>query len=288
MEKIPTFLKKNFLQISTCLLILSGCSSAEEKYVDRSVNELYNEAMDALTDGKLEKAATTFEEVDRQHPYSEWAPKAQVMAAYSYYESQKYEKALATIQAYIQLYPAHADVAYAHYLEALCFYEQMSPIRRDQKNTELALNAFTEVLKRFPETSYAKDAKVKIDLLQDSLAAKEMMVARDYLDTKAYIAALNRFQKVVSDYQTTSQVPEALHRMAEIYLLLGMKEQAQKAAAVLGHNYPGSPWYADSYYLLTGKDMRSPEAKNDSWFGWFDFSKDEVRFEQKDPHKSRY
>ncbi|WP_085783402.1 outer membrane protein assembly factor BamD [Candidatus Nucleicultrix amoebiphila] len=269
-------------------VLIQGCSEKEEPYVERSVDDIYNTAMDYLEDKQFEKAAAEFGEVDRQHPYSPWAAKAQLMAAYAYYEKQKYDRALTEIETFIQLHPAHKDIAYAYYLQGLCYYEQISPIRRDQKITELALQAFEDVIKRFRNTKYAKDARLKIDLLHDSLAAKEMLVGRDYLSIRAYIAALGRFKTVVDKFQTTSHVPEALHRMVEVYLALGLNEEARKAGAVLGYNFPGSSWYADSYYLLEGKDY-SPADSKKKQKSFFEWGEPALHYDtHQDPGKSKY
>jgi outer membrane protein assembly factor BamD len=275
--------------LAFALIFLQGCATeTEEEYKDRPVEELYNTAMDTLEEGNYEKAAKAFDEVDRQHPYSKWATKAQIMSAFAYYESQNYEKALANLESFIQLHPAHPDVAYAYYLKGLCHYEEIYPIRRDQHTTELALSSFQDLIKRFPSSQYARDAQVKIDLLYDTLAGKQMTIARDYLRAKAYIAALGRFQSVVERYQTTSHIPEALHRIVEIYLTLGLKEDAKKTAVILGYNYPGSVWYADSYYMLEGVDVRPDEYKDRSttlfYWPWTKHSPEKY----KDETKSRF
>jgi outer membrane protein assembly factor BamD len=239
------------LSVLALNMALTGCSTTEEEpYVERSVEELYNEGRAYLNDGKYEKAATSFDEIDRQHPYSEWASQAQLMSSYAYYLAQKYEKALSGLESFIALHPSHQDVAYAYYLRGLCYYEQISTVQRDQKVTELALEAFRELIKKHPNTPYARDARIKIDLLRDHLAAREMDVGRYYQRKKAYPAAINRFKEVVMNYQTTSHVEEALHRLVELYLTINLPDEARKAAALLGHNFPGSQWYADSYALL--------------------------------------
>jgi outer membrane protein assembly factor BamD len=232
-------------------LFAAACSSTDEdRYVERPVEQIYNAAVDALTEERYVAAAKEFDEVDRQHPYSVWATKAQLMSAYSNYQNNKYDDAIVGLDRFIQLHPSNRDVAYAYYLKALCYYEQISDVQRDAKMTELALKAFDEVVRRFPETSFARDARLKIDLTYDHLAGKEMEVGRFYLKRGQYIGAINRFRVVVDKYQTTSHVPEALHRLVECYLALGLAEEARKVAAVLGHNYPGSPWYNDSYALV--------------------------------------
>jgi outer membrane protein assembly factor BamD len=232
-------------------LLGAACSSTDEDtYVERPVDQIYNSAVDALTQERYVTAAKEFDEVDRQHPYSVWATKAQLMSAYSNYQNNKYDEAIVGLDRFIQLHPSNRDVAYAYYLKALCYYEQISDVQRDAKMTELALKAFDVVVRRFPETSFARDARLKIDLTYDHLAGKEMEVGRFYLKRGQYVGAINRFRVVIDKYQTTSHVPEALHRLVECYLALGLTEEARKVAAVLGHNYPGSPWYSDSYALV--------------------------------------
>jgi outer membrane protein assembly factor BamD len=237
------------------LLGAAACSSSDkEEYVERPVEQIYNSGVDALTAERYVAAAKEFDEVDRQHPYSVWATKAQLMSAYAHYQNNKYDDAIVALDRFIQLHPSNRDVAYAYYLKALCYYEQISDVQRDSKMTELALKAFDEVARRFPETSFARDARLKIDLTYDHLAGKEMEVGRFYLVRGQHVGAINRFRVVVDKYQTTSHVPEALHRLVECYLALGLVDEARKVAAVLGHNFPGSQWYMDSYALVeTGK-----------------------------------
>jgi outer membrane protein assembly factor BamD len=234
-------------------LALAACSGTDEDaYVERPVEELYNEAQDLLEDGDNARAGQAFEEVERQHPYSEWATRAQLMSAYAYYEANDYDQAVAAAERFIELHPGHQDVPYAYYLIGISYYEQISDVGRDQKMTERALAAFDELLRRFPNSEYAKDAQLKADLARDHLAGKEMSIGRYYLRRGQYLAAINRFRNVVERYQTTTHVPEALHRLTESYLALGLDQEAQKNAAVLGYNFPDSPWYQDSYALLNG------------------------------------
>ncbi|MBS0185368.1 MAG: outer membrane protein assembly factor BamD [Proteobacteria bacterium] len=234
------------------ILFLTGCSDTKkDDYQERSVEELYHEAYGFLHKENYTKAATTFEEIERQHPYSSWAPKSEILAAYSYYLAQKYDEAANLLETFIQIHPSYKDIAYVYYLLGLCYYEQMSGIERDQQMTELAFQTFDELIKRFPDSHYAKDAKLKLDLILDHLAGREMEIGRFYVSSHEPIAALNRFKRVVEKFQTTTHVPEALYRMIETYLILGIKEEAKHVAAVLGHNYPESIWYKDSYDLLT-------------------------------------
>jgi outer membrane protein assembly factor BamD len=239
---------------------LAACSSKKEQYVERPVHEIYNEAVNALEAGNYRLAARTFDEVERQHPYSAWATKAQIMSAYAYYESNDYDEAVIALDRFIQLHPGNRDIAYAYYLKALCQYERISDIVRDQLTTEKALDSLQEVVRRFPDSKYARDARLKIDLTRDHLAGKEMEIGRYYLKRAHYLASINRFRRVVDEFQTTSHVQEALHRLVEAYTALGLTVEAQKAAAVLGHNYPGSEWYADSYAVATGIDVREASA----------------------------
>lgn len=238
------------------MLGVIGCSEKEAPYIEQPVDVLYNRALDDLGRQEYKAAAKAFEEVDRQHPYSVWATKAQIMAAFTYYQSNKYDDAIIALDRFIQLHPGHRDVPYAYYLKALCFYEQISDVGRDQRVTQQALDALAEVVKRFAETPYARDSRLKVELTIDHLAGKEMAVGRYYQQNKQYVGAINRYRTVIERYQTTTHVPEALHRLVESYLALGVKPEAQEAAAVLGHNFPGSDWYADSYFMLTGEDFR--------------------------------
>jgi outer membrane protein assembly factor BamD len=252
-------------------LVLSACSSKQEEYVERPVEELYNTAMDLVDKNEYMRASKAFEEVERQHPYSVWATKAQLMAAYVLYERNKYDDAIIGLDRFIQLHPGNKDVAYAYYLKGLCYYEQITDVARDQKMTDLALKALQEVVDRFPASGYARDAKLKVDLARDHMAGKEMNVARYYEKRGQYLAALNRFKVVAEQYQTTSHVPEALHRMVEIYLTLGLDEEAKRTAAVLGHNFPGSEWYEDTFSMVrSGKsaDAAKKEEDGGGWFNW--------------------
>ncbi len=247
------------------VLLLAGCEANEEPaYVERSVEELYNQAMDQLLAGNASEAAKNFDEVERQHPYSVWARKAQLMAAYAYYQVNEYDEAILAAERFLQLHPGNKDAPYAHYLIAISYYEQIADVGRDQKITQQALKALDDVVDRYPESEYARDARLKIDLASDHLAGKEMEIGRYYLRRGEYAAAINRFRNVIESYQTTTHVPEALHRLTEAYLALGVTTEAQTAAAVLGYNYPGSRWYQDSYTLLTGENLE-PAENRDSW-----------------------
>lgn len=227
------------------------------------VEQMYNRAARALDQNNYNTAATGFDEVEQQYPYSQWATRAQLMSAYAHYRDMKYDNAIIALDRFIQLHPGNENIAYAYYLRALSFYEQISDVRRDQQMTQLALDGLRQVADRFPNTHYARDAKLKIDLTLDHLAGKEMEIGRYYLTRGQYQAAINRFQTVVDDYETTTHIPEALHRLTEAYLALGIPGEAKKATAVLGHNYPDSRWYEDSYSLVTGKEVqRAPDNRS--------------------------
>jgi outer membrane protein assembly factor BamD len=237
--------------------VLAACSFGDEEvYVERPVEELYNEAVDATADEDYAAASELFLEVERQHPYSIWATKAQLMSAYSFYSRGDYDDAILALDRFIQLHPGNRDVAYAYYLKGLSYYEQISDVGRDQRMTELALASLTDVTKRFPTTKYARDAQLKLDLTQDHLAGKEMEVGRFYLRRNQYLAAINRFRNVIDKYQSTTHTPEALHRLAEAYTALGIEPEARENAAVLGHNFPGNQWYVDSYQTVEGVVVR--------------------------------
>jgi outer membrane protein assembly factor BamD len=250
----PRFPRALCLGLVALLPLLSGCSGSTEDTAQAvpvaPVEVLYNNGVDALNARRFASAGDQFAAVEQNYPYSTWAVNAQLMSGYSLYLQNKYTDAIGTLDRFIQLHPAHRDVAYAYYLRALCYYEQIADIARDQKGTEQAMNALREVVTRFPDTSYARDAKLKIDLCFDHLAGKEMEIGRYYQKQNLYEAAIGRFQRVVDDFQTTNHVPEALARLTEVYLALGLKDQAFKTAAVLGYNYPGSEWYTASYAQL--------------------------------------
>jgi outer membrane protein assembly factor BamD len=263
-RKRPSSILRGFAGALAALLILAACAEDDYEYQERPVEELYNSAMDELLDGSYVEAANGFDEVERQHPYSVWATRAQIMSAYAYYKNNDYDESIISAGRFIQLHPGHRDVAYAYYLNAVSYYEQISDVGRDQELTERALASLEELVRRFPDSSYARDASLKIDLTRDHLAGKEMDIGRYYLTRSNYIASVNRFRRVIERFQTTSHVAEALHRLTEAYLALGVPREAQTAAAVLGYNFPGSEWYLDSYALLEGVDLR-PEADEESW-----------------------
>ena len=237
-------------------LVTAGCASRggdgpkDTAYVARDVETLYAEAKGRLDRNQPQLAAALFDEVERQHPYSPWARRAQLMSAFSYYAARDYNKAIQSAQRFLSIHPGNKDAPYAYYLIALSYYEQISDVQRDQKVTEQALTALRELDRRFPQTEYAADARLKIDLVRDHLAGKEMEIGRYYERSGKWIAAQIRFQNVVENYQTTSHAPEALYRLTETSLALGIPQEAVKYAAVLGANYPGSEWYDKAYELV--------------------------------------
>ncbi len=244
---------------------LGACSSDEPvPYVERPVEDLYNGALNLLVAGDYTAAAREFDEVERQHPYSQWATRAQLMSAFAYYQNDDYDDAILAADRFIQLHPGHKDVAYAYYLIGQSYYEQISAVTQDQRMTQFARQAFTEVIRLFPDSEYGRDAQLKLELTDDHLAGKEMTIGRWYQERNEWVAALNRFRNVIVQYQTTSHVPEALLRLTETYLAIGVVGEAQTAAAVLGHNFPGSPWYQDSYDLLAKHNL-VPQLNEESW-----------------------
>lgn len=238
--------------------LLSGCAAfggggddgTDTAYVARDVETLYSEAKRQLGRGNTKLAAALFDEVERQHPYSPWARRAQLMSAFSYYSARDYNKSIASSQRFLSIHPGNKDAPYAYYLIALSYYEQISDVQRDQKITEQARVALTEVNRRFPQSEYAADARLKLDLVNDHLAGKEMEIGRYYQRSGRWLAAQIRFQNVVDNFQTTSHAPEALYRLTESSLALGIPQEAVKYAAVLGANYPGSEWYDKAYDLV--------------------------------------
>ena len=250
----------------TLTVALAGCGGAsrEAPLESFSAQQIYNLGEAELENGKPKDAARYFGEVERLYPYSEWAKRALIMQAMAYHRDKDYENARATAQRYIDFYPADDDAAYAQYLVALTYYDQIDAIGRDQGLTFQALQALRAVIERYPESEYARSAILKFDLAFNHLAAKEMEIGRYYLKRGNYTAAIYRFRVVVEDYQTTTHTPEALLRLVEAYLSLGLTDEAQTAGAILGYNFQASPFYADSYALLTGRGLK-PEARGESW-----------------------
>ena len=248
------------------LIALAACGGGEqERPLDSfSAQELYTRAEFELADGNADDAALFFGEVERLYPYSEWAKRALIMQAFSYHSDRDYEAARGAAQRFLNTYPADEDAAYAQYLLALSYYDQIDDVGRDQGLTFQALQALREVIEVYPESDYARSSILKFDLAFDHLAAKEMEIGRYYLSRGHFVAAVNRFRVVVEDFQTTTQTPEALHRLVEGYLSLGLTEEAQTAGAILGFNFRSTQWYEDSFALLTGQGLR-PEAQGDNW-----------------------
>ena len=252
----------------TVLLVLcaavavSGCSLLKKKkptlaYEERPVDLLFSVGADDLDRHQWNDAVNYFREVERQHPYSEWSRRAILMTAYAHYEANDYSEAIADADRFIALYPGNASTPYAYYIKAICYFEQIVDVGRDQAYTENAQVALGDVIKRYPNTEYAVDARLKRDMVMDQLAGKEMTIGRFYLRSGNSIAAVGRFRTVVDRYQTTSHAPEALYRLVEAYLNLGLAHEATMDGAVLGYNYPGDIWYRDAYRLLTSKGLRS-------------------------------
>jgi outer membrane protein assembly factor BamD len=232
---------------------LAGCahgSKGDTAYVARDVNTLYAAAKRSLDQGDYERAAKLFDEVERQHPYSVWARRAQLMSAFSYYLGRKYNDAISSAQRFVTIHPGNTEAPYAHYLMAMSYYNQIEDVTRDQAITQQAADAFGELIRRYPDTRYAADARLKLDLINDHLAGKEMEIGRFYQRSANWLAATYRFRSVVDKYQTSSHTPEALERLVECYFALGIPEEAKKAAAVLGKNYPESYWYRQSLRLM--------------------------------------
>ncbi|MDD4615928.1 MAG: outer membrane protein assembly factor BamD [Alphaproteobacteria bacterium] len=255
-----SFFTFSFKPLSVLVLLgaLSACAAPDKEAdlpPDEPVDVLYNRGADALERGEYKAAAKAFSEVDRQHPYSQWATRAQLMEAYAYHANMDYDDAINTLTKFIELHPGNKDIAYAYYLKALCNYERISDVRRDQTAAKEALKGLQDILARFPETEFSRDSALKIALINDHLAGAEMEVGRYYLRQNLYIAAVGRFKTVIDKYQTTSHVPEALERLVECYSALGMVAEAKKNAAVLGHNFPGSQWYQDAYTLMKSKGV---------------------------------
>ncbi len=247
---------------------LMGCSlfNKDEDYVpENPADKLYNEGLFLLNNKQdYEEAAKKFDEVDRQNPYSDWARKALLMSAYAYYQAQKYDECINAAKRYVTLHPGSPDAAFAQYLIGASYFDQVLDVHHDQARADKAVNALEEVVRKYPDTEYALSAKKKIDVARDQLAGKEMEVGRFYMKRRDFTGAINRFKVVVTQYQTTREVEEALARLTEAYISLGIMDEAQTAAAVLGHNFPDSPWYKDAYKLVKSAGGE-PNENKDSW-----------------------
>jgi outer membrane protein assembly factor BamD len=251
------------LTLAAAAVALSACAGHRRAppkpdlaYQERPVELLYSTGADKLDHHQWTEAMRYFDEVERQHPYSEWARRSILMTAFAQYEAEKYDDAVATSDRFISLYPGNPSTAYAFYLKAVCYFEEINDIGRDQAATEQALAGLREVIKRYPTSEYAVDAKIKLDLVYDQLAGKEMAVGRYYLRQNNPLAAIGRFKAVIDRYQTTSHTPEALYRLVAAYLQLGLKDEAAHDGAVLGYNFPGDRWYTEAYNLLTSKGLK--------------------------------
>ena len=246
---------------------LGACQSDKAKrelaYVERPVEVLYNSAAKELDTLDYEGAIQLFNEVERQHPYSEWARRSTLMSAFAAYQSRRYDEAVDTARRYISLNPGSDEAAYAYYLVATSYFEQIVDVGRDQRTTELAKASLDELLRRFPTTEYAKDAQLKMDMVDDQLAGKEMEIGRFYLRRQEHLPAINRFRKVVTDFDTTTHTPEALYRLVEAYMSVGLKGEALAAAAVLGYNHPDSEWYKTAYGIMDEEGL-DPDQVPDS------------------------
>jgi outer membrane protein assembly factor BamD len=247
---------------------LAGCAhtkggKGDTAYVARDVSSLYTAAKTAMDRGDYEQGAKLFDEVERQHPYSVWARRAQLMSAFNYYLAQKYTDAINSARRFVTIHPGNAEAPYAEYLIAMSYYQQIPDVTRDQSTTASAQEAFGELIRRYPESRYASDARLKLDLINDHLAGKEMEVGRFYQRSGQWLAATYRFRDVVDKYQTTSHTPEALERLVECYLSLGMPDEAHKSGAVLGANFPGTFWYKQSLKLL-GEEQRHVQPRTAS------------------------
>ena len=253
--------------VALCGAMLSACASKDELMSlapEVPADKLYNEGVGALNKGEYTDAAKKFEELDRQHPYSELSKRSMLLTAFAKYRKGDYEEAIQAAQRFVTLHPGSPDAAYAQYLIAQSYYNQVSDVTRDQAKTERALTALNEVVQRYPDSEYAPDAKKKLEVARDQLAGRDMEIGRYYLSRSNYVGAINRFKNVVTSYQTTRHVEEALYRLTEANLALGVVDEAQTAAAVLGHNYPDSPWYKDAFRLLKTGGFE-PRENQGSW-----------------------
>lgn len=262
------------MTVAVAALTVSACAGNKPRqklaYEERPVEALYNTGYQRLQSKRWSDAIDYFQEVERQHPYSEWSRRAILMQVYAYYQNNNYQDAIAAADRFIALFPGNPSAAYAFYMRAICNFEQIVDVGRDQGYAEAALVGLRDVARRYPNTAYATDARIKIDMVNDQLAGKEMAVGRFYQRANQPLAALNRYKAVINNeaFQRSSHTPEALYRLVEVNVALGLTEEATRNAAVLGHNYPGSPWYAEAYALLTERGQRpdvQPEAKRESW-----------------------
>lgn len=272
--------RKLHLSRALALALLAGGASAcasggvrereDVQYVEEPATLLYNRAADQLDRGRYQRAIIVFEEVERQHPYSSWARRAMLMEAYTHYQAQAYDDAIEDAQRFISLHPGNESAPYAYYLIAICHFERIMDVGRDQGTTERALAALNDVVRRYPDSPYARDARLKLDMVYDQLAGKEMAIGRFYLERDQHLAAINRFRNVIENenFQRTTHVPEALHRLVEAYLSVGMTEEAQRMASILGYNFPGSEWYQRTYALMTEEGVAPVAVEEAERRGW--------------------
>lgn len=257
-------------------MTLSACSvfQSQQKerlaYVERPAEVIYNQAVDRMDRNDWERAKLFFQEVERQHPFSKWARRAMLMTAYANYRSADYEEAVSTARRFISLHPGNESTPYAYYLIAMSYYDQIYDVGRDQATTVSAEAALQQVVRRYPESDYARDARLKLELTHDHLAGKEMSIGRYYQKENQHLAAIGRFRNVVKNYETTSHVEESMHRLVESYVSVGVIGEAKLVGSVLGHNYPESEWYKDSYALLSefGVDLDSEVAASQDRGYW--------------------
>ena len=261
--QIPVFVSRRsrlLLTAAAAVLVLSGCAGKSKRpelaYEERPVELLYSTGADRLDRRQWDDAVQYFREVERQHPYSEWSRRAILMTAYAHYQSNAYADAIGDADRFLALYPGNPSAVYAYYLKAICYFEEIVDVNRDQAYTELAQNALREVMQRFPNSEYAQDSRLKVDMVNDQLAGKEMTIGRYYLRNGDTLAAVSRFRTVIDKYQTTSHTPEALYRLVESYLTLGLLDEAKRNGSVMGFNFPGDAWYGDAYKLLTNNGLR--------------------------------
>jgi len=270
--------KRPLARVLTVAMLAAGLAACggdrareEVQYIEEPVAQLYGRGADLLDKGRWSEAILAFEEVERQHPYSSWARRSMLMEAYAQYQMNKYDESIESAQRFLALHPGNESAPYAYYLISICHFERILDVGRDQGTTERALAALQDVVRRYPDSDYARDARLKIDMTYDQLAGKEMEIGRFYLTRDQHLAAINRFRNVVENpnYQRTTHVPEALHRLVEAYLSVGMTEEAQRSAAILGHNYPGDEWYQRSYALMTDAGVTPVNATEAERRGWF-------------------
>jgi len=253
---------------------LSACAGTKKKpqlaYVERPVDQLYATGATRLDQHRWTEAVDYFEEVERQHPYSSWARRAMLMEAYTHYQAQQYDDSIEDAQRFISLHPGNESAPYAYYLIAICHFERIMDVGRDQGTTERALAALNDVVRRYPDSPYARDSRLKLDMVYDQLAGKEMAIGRFYLQRDQHLAAINRFRNVIENenFQRTTHVPEALHRLVEAYLSVGMTEEAQRMASILGYNFPGSEWYQRTYALMTEEGVAPVAVEEAERRGW--------------------